>query len=166
MQFKVTDKNGSECIIGAENNKHLEVSVFVTNDVTTPTIEGRAYIFDGEEFIEYNSWDLGWLLVGESVKIEAIDVTKRTDPSKVEFSTTYKHRYTDGTREFIKDNTKKTEERTKRLKVSLKHKDRIIECSFCHKIEGEVKSILPHEDVAVCNECIASHYELLEENYV
>ena len=162
MQFKVTDQNGTEFIIGAKNNKHLEVTVLVTNDVTTPIIEGRAYIFEGNEFTENNSWDLGQLSVGESVTIKAVDDIKRTEPSNIEFSLNYRHRYTDGTREFIKNQTKKTEQRTKRLKESFKRKDGVIQCSFCHKIKGEVKSILPYENVAVCNECIVSHYELLQ----
>jgi hypothetical protein len=154
MLFKVTMRDSEQMVVGAENNKHLEISIFHSDDFQIPKVEGRAYIFEEKEFKEFWSWEIGDLKVGDKLVIEALDSGEVSEPTKIEFSESYRQKFTIGTKARIKDEIEKTKRFQERLNERRDNPNSTLSCSFCEKIEGEVKVIIPYINEAICNECI------------
>src|SRR5687767_10002107 len=89
MKFKVLTGDGRETFIGAENARQLVVSIRISSESEKPEAKGAAYIFEGDLFTEFQSWDIASVGVGEFIKIEVIESGGETKPTEVEFSTAY-----------------------------------------------------------------------------
>ena len=133
--LKVTHEGQEPCIVGAENARHIQISVHATPDTSKEAhIIAYSEIKETPEFTLGMRWleDSPMLQLGESVEIEVIE-SDNPDPGG----------------EFNKRGRRKIGNKVE------------LYCSWCGKNSEDVARLIAGPNIYICNECVGLCNDIL-----